>query len=55
MDDAAVPTKKKKNVPPDDAPIPHKYEAKKMDDGSIQYHAYESGLALIFASAPFLR
>ena len=40
MDDAAVPTKKKKTVIPDDAPMPHKCEAIEMDDGSIQYLVY---------------
>ena len=46
MDDAAVPTKKKKTAIPDDAPMPHKYEATEMDDGSFQYllHVMRPGI-----------
>ena len=46
MNDAAVPTKKKKTVIPDDAPMPHKYEAIEKDDGSIQYfeHVMRAGI-----------
>jgi len=41
-----VPTKKKKTIIPDDAPMPHKYEAIEKDDGSIQYfeHAMRDGI-----------
>ena len=35
MDDAAVPTQKKKTVIPGDAPVPRKYGAIEMGDGSI--------------------
>lgn len=46
MNDAAVPTKKKKTAIPDDAPMPHKYEAIEKDDGSIQYfeHVMRAGI-----------
>ena len=41
-----MPTKKKKTIIPDDAPMPHKYEAIEKDDGSIQYfdHVMRDGI-----------